>query len=71
MTMVLVDSCGRPLLNLRIAITSRCNLSCVYCHKEGEEIGSCSKGISDEMKLDEILRIAKISIKLFPRLKKP
>lgn len=62
--MVLVDSCGRPLLNLRIAITSRCNLSCVYCHKEGEEIGSCSKGKSDEMKLDEIIRIAKISIKL-------
>jgi cyclic pyranopterin phosphate synthase len=62
--MVLVDSCGRPLLNLKIAITSRCNLSCVYCHKEGEEIGSCSKGITDEMKLDEIIRIAKISVRL-------
>ncbi len=62
--MVLIDSCGRPLLNLRIAITSRCNLECVYCHKEGEEIGSCSKGIKDEMELDEIIRIAKISVRL-------
>ncbi|MCW3997128.1 MAG: GTP 3',8-cyclase MoaA [Candidatus Bathyarchaeota archaeon] len=62
--MVLVDNCGRPLLNLRVAITSRCNLSCVYCHKEGEEIGSCSKGITEEMKLDEIIRIARISVKL-------
>lgn len=62
--MVLVDSCGRPLLNLRIAITSKCNLSCVYCHKEGEEIGSCSKGLTDELKVDEIVKIARISIKL-------
>jgi len=62
--MVLVDSCGRPLLNLRIAITSQCNLTCVYCHKEGEEIGSCSKGIASEMKLNEIIKIARISVKL-------
>ena len=62
--MVLIDSCGRPLLNLRIAITARCNLECVYCHKEGEEIGSCSKGTTDEMELDEIIRIANISVKL-------
>lgn len=62
--MVLIDSCGRPLLNLRIAITSKCNLQCVYCHKEGEEIGSCSKGTTDEMELDEIIKIAKISVNL-------
>ncbi len=62
--MVLTDNCGRPLLNLRIAITPRCNLRCDYCHKEGEEIGSCSRGIAEEMTVDEITRIARIAIGL-------
>ncbi|NHJ86695.1 GTP 3',8-cyclase MoaA [Candidatus Bathyarchaeota archaeon] len=62
--MVLIDNFNRPLLNLRISITSRCNLSCDYCHKEGEEIGSCSRGKANEMKSDEIIRIAKIAVKL-------
>jgi len=62
--MVLTDSCGRPLLNLRIAITQRCNLRCDYCHKEGEEISSCSRGTAEEMTVDEIVRIARIAISL-------
>jgi cyclic pyranopterin phosphate synthase len=62
--MVLKDNCGRPLLNLRISITQRCNLRCDYCHKEGEEIGSCSRGMTEEMTVDEIFRIARIAIGL-------
>jgi cyclic pyranopterin phosphate synthase len=62
--MVLTDKCGRPLLNLRISITQRCNLRCDYCHKEGEEIGSCSRGTGEEMAVDEIVRIAKIAVSL-------
>ena len=62
--MVLTDNCGRPLLNLRISITQRCNLRCDYCHKEGEEIGSCSRGTAEEMTVNEITRIAKIAISL-------
>ena len=31
------DSYGRPVTNLRISLTSRCNLSCIYCHAEGEK----------------------------------
>lgn len=62
--MILIDNCGRPLLNLRISITSKCNLSCDYCHKEGEEIGSCSKGKANELSVNEIVRIAEISVKL-------
>jgi len=62
--MVLKDNCGRPLLNLRISITQRCNLRCDYCHKEGEEIGSCSRGTTEEMNVDEIVRIARIAIGL-------
>ena len=59
--MVLTDNCGRPLLNLRISITQRCNFRCDYCHKEGE---GCSRGISEEMTVEEIVRIARIAISL-------
>src|SRR4030043_614878 len=62
--MVLNDNCGRPLLNLRIAVTPRCNLRCDYCHKEGEEVPSCSRGTAGEMTVDEIVRIAKIAVSL-------
>jgi cyclic pyranopterin phosphate synthase len=60
--MVLTDNCGRPLLNLRIAITQRCNLRCDYCHKEGEE--NCAQGKAEEMSVDEIVRIARIAVSL-------
>src|SRR4030042_5515144 len=59
--MVLTDNCGRPLLNLRISITQRCNLRCDYCHKEGE---GCSRGVCEEMTVDEIVRIARIAVSL-------
>jgi GTP 3',8-cyclase len=59
--MVLTDNCGRPLLNLRIAITQRCNFRCDYCHKEGE---GCSRGECEEMTVDEIVRIARIAVSL-------
>jgi cyclic pyranopterin phosphate synthase len=59
--MVLTDNCGRPLLNLRISITQRCNFRCDYCHKEGE---GCSRGTCEEMTVDEIVRIATIAVAL-------
>jgi cyclic pyranopterin phosphate synthase len=62
--MVLTDNCGRPLLNLRISITQRCNLRCDYCHKEGEERGSCSRGTAEEMTVDEIVKVAGIAVSL-------
>jgi len=57
--MVLVDSCGRPLLNLRIAVTNQCNLRCRYCHGEGEETGRHNE--NSEMTVNEIIRIARIA----------
>jgi cyclic pyranopterin phosphate synthase len=33
--MTLVDSFGRKATGLRMALTSRCNLKCIYCHNEG------------------------------------
>jgi cyclic pyranopterin phosphate synthase len=61
-TMVLKDDCGRPLLNLRIAITGRCNLSCSYCHGEGEE--RPSKNVIKEMRTEEIVHVAEIAVGL-------
>ena len=60
--MVLTDNCGRPLLNLRISITQRCNLRCDYCHREGE--GCCANNTTQEMTADEITRVARIAISL-------
>ena len=34
--MSLVDACSRPLRNLRVSVTDRCNLRCDYCMPEGE-----------------------------------
>ena len=60
--MSLTDNYGRPLLNLRISITQRCNNNCVYCHKEGEvQRAKCSPEL---MSVEEIVRIAKIAVNL-------
>jgi len=56
------DSFGRPLLNLRVSVTQRCNLHCPYCHREGEE-----KGIGNsvaEMTHEEIVRIVRVAVSL-------
>jgi len=60
--MRLVDNCDRPLLNLRISITQRCNLRCAYCHREGEvKRANCS---AEKMFLQEIISIAKTAVDL-------
>jgi GTP 3',8-cyclase len=37
MNNMLMDPYGRVITSLRISITQRCNLNCIYCHEEGEE----------------------------------
>ncbi|MFQ6056443.1 MAG: GTP 3',8-cyclase MoaA [Methanosarcinales archaeon] len=32
----LIDKYGRKITSLRISVTNRCNLNCIYCHNEGE-----------------------------------
>jgi len=34
--MMLMDPYGRKVTGLRIALTPRCNMNCIYCHHEGE-----------------------------------
>jgi cyclic pyranopterin phosphate synthase len=60
--MVLLDNCGRPLLNLRISITQRCNLKCTYCHREGEV--ARANVSAEKMTLPEIVRISKTAVSL-------
>lgn len=40
---LLTDPHGRTITNVRIALTNACNLRCIYCHHEGEEINGCTR----------------------------
>jgi len=51
----LKDPFDRPVSNLRVSLTSRCNLSCIYCHAEGEERPGDQLSCSE---IAEILRVA-------------
>jgi cyclic pyranopterin phosphate synthase len=53
--MVLTDPYNRPVTNLRISLTPRCNLSCIYCHAEGERAPSDPMSATE---IREILRVA-------------
>ncbi len=57
---MLYDNCGRPTLNLRISLTQRCNLRCVYCHREGQD----PRSAKSEMTADEVLKIAQTAVAL-------
>ena len=53
--MILKDPFNRPVTNLRISLTPQCNLSCIYCHREGEK--QRGEQIS-AAEIAEILRVA-------------
>jgi len=53
--MILKDSYNRPVSNIRISLTPRCNLNCIYCHREGEVKPQAE--LSKE-EIAEILRVA-------------
>ena len=66
--MVEYDSYDRPVTNLRISINSSCNLSCIYCHREGEGLESdCNfpaKKQNNPISFDDV----KALIEIAPRL---
>lgn len=53
----LTDPHGRVITSLRISITQKCNLNCIYCHQEGEK-GNSKREIS----LDTIVKITSSAI---------
>jgi GTP cyclohydrolase subunit MoaA len=55
---MLVDPYGRKVTNLRVSLTPRCNLACMYCHAEGE------KAPSPEISSDQIAEILRTAGRL-------
>ncbi len=57
----LIDRYSRHLNYLRISITDRCNLRCIYCHprRPGKKLRH-----KDILRYEEILRIARLSVAL-------
>ena len=53
--MTLRDSFNRPVNNLRVSLTPNCNLSCIYCHREGEKAPGDPISSAE---IAEILRVA-------------
>jgi GTP 3',8-cyclase len=53
--MTLKDPGGRPVTNIRVSVTAHCNLACMYCHREGEEIPDGEMSAED---IAEVLRVA-------------
>lgn len=53
--MQLIDSYERPISNIRVSVTSRCNLSCIYCHREGE------KSPEEEISLNDLQNIFSVA----------
>jgi cyclic pyranopterin phosphate synthase len=57
----MVDSFGRPVTGLRIALTPRCNLKCIYCHHEGEVMPKTE--IPDEMVVNVARAAAELGVR--------
>lgn len=53
--MTLRDPYNRPVSNLRISLTPQCNLSCIYCHREGEDSSGAPLSAAE---IAEVLRVA-------------
>jgi len=58
MSFMIYDNFNRPVLNLRISVTQKCDKHCPYCHREGE------REPTTLMTVKEILRIVRIAISL-------
>ncbi len=63
---VLVDAFGRPMTDLRISVTERCNFRCFYCHNEGQghRVAPSQAPHPDEMTPLEIERIVRVAAEL-------
>ncbi len=56
--MVVTDGHGRPVTDLRVSLTDRCNMDCVYCHNEGlGDTRGPRDPMDDELTTDEVVRV--------------
>jgi len=54
----MIDRWGREITGIRFSLTQKCNLNCIYCHKEGENTST------HELTAKEIERVALVGAKL-------
>ncbi len=57
---MLRDLWGRPLTTIRINVTSRCNFSCIFCHREGES----RPWNKEELRIEDFAVVAKAAYNL-------
>src|SRR3954447_6458958 len=63
MTLALNDKLGRPLRDLRISVTDRCNFRCVYCMPKevfGRDFAFLPS--SELLSFEEIARLARVFV---------
>ena len=59
----LTDLFSRPISYLRLSLTDRCNLRCMYCVTEDESKGCLSKlGHDDLLTYEELLRVVRVAV---------
>jgi len=62
---MLLDEYGRTTYNLRLSVTSKCNLNCIFCHKEGNDVigdNLTPKGIEEVVKVVTSYGVKKVKI---------
>ncbi len=59
---LLEDAYGRPMADVRMSLTNRCNFNCVYCHNEGlGQVQPAGGPVGDEMTTSEAERLLTIA----------
>ena len=58
----MMDPFGREITNLRISVTQKCNLNCIYCHREG--VFDCPSSTREEIKSELIKKIVRCAAEL-------
>ncbi len=59
----LVDMFSRTISYLRLSLTDRCNLKCMYCVTEDEQSGCLTKLGQDELlSYEELLRVVRVAV---------
>jgi cyclic pyranopterin phosphate synthase len=59
----LTDLFSRPISYLRLSLTDRCNLRCMYCVTEDESNGCLSKlGHGELLSYEELLRVVRVAV---------
>ena len=61
--MMLQDSFGRIHDYLRISLTDRCNLSCIYCNPDSSQTNKLKR--EEELSYEELLRLVNIFVERF------